>query len=227
MSYPSKDAGSNLFLQAKTLGGEIFVLNHSSAESFPCFYILKIPISLQYTKKWGHLLPSAYSLPHKWQEIAQWVNAKQFPKHQPNLFTWESFEQTTEVLMFGEKEEALSSHTSPYIWPPLAPERSADFEARIWKFRSRSEDQYPFHILQQPGRLKPCSLSLQLALLSAERSSWRVRKHETCSVQNGFKSTLHKGCLNWSSSKKKKAGKYYNFCLPACHKYLIMNKNTY
>lgn len=175
-------------------------------------------------KKWGHLLSSAYSPSHKWQEIAQRVNANQFPQQQPNPFTWERFQEATEVLMFGEKAEALSSHTSPYIWPPLAPESSADFEARIWEFGSGREEQYPLPHPSGIGRLKPHPLNLQLASLSAERSSWRVRKHEICSVQNGFKSTLYKDCLIWSFSK---AGKYYNFCLPGCRKYLIVNKNTH
>lgn len=73
--------------------------------------------------------------------------------------------------MFGKKAEALSSHTSLYIWPPLALERSADFEARIWEFRSGKEEQYLFHLLQESGRLKAHPLNLQLAFLSAERSS--------------------------------------------------------
>ena len=220
----AKGAGSNLFLQAKTLGGEIFVLNHSLAQNFPCFYILKIPISLQFMKKWGHLLSSAYSPSHKWQEIAQRVNANQFPKQQPKPCTWESFQETTQVLMFGKKAEALSSHTAPYIWPPLALEGSADFEARVWELRSGREEQYLFHILQESRRLKAHLLNLQLPFLSVEGSSWRERKYETCSVQNGFKSTLYKDCLIGSSSK---AGKYYNFCLPGCYKYLIVNKNTH
>lgn len=120
-------------------------------------------------KKWGHLLFSAYSLSHKGQEIARQVNANQFPKQQPNTLVWESFQEASEDLMFAEKAEALSSHTSPYICSPLAPDRSADLEARIWDFRSRrGGEQYPLHTLQERGRLKPRPLKLQLALLSAE-----------------------------------------------------------
>lgn len=95
-------------------------------------------------------------------------NANQFPKQQPNPFTWESFQEVTKVLMFGKKAEALSSHTSPYIWPPLALQRSAYFEARIWEFRSGREEQYLFHILQESGRLKARPLNLQLAFLCRE-----------------------------------------------------------
>lgn len=72
--------------------------------------------------------------------------------------------------MFGKKAEALSSHTSLYIWPPLAHERS-DFEASIWEFRSRTEEQSLFYILQESGRLKAHPLDLQLAFISAESSS--------------------------------------------------------
>lgn len=140
-------------------------------------------------KRWKN---GATSLSHGWQEIARSVNAPQFPKHQPNPCTWESFQEATKALVFGEKAEALSSHTSPYIRPLLAHERSAAFVARIWDFRSGREELYPFHILQEWGRLKAHPLNPQLAFLSAER---RVRKHEACSVPNGFKSTLYKDCL--------------------------------
>lgn len=174
-------------------------------------------------RKWGHLLSSAHSLFYKWQEIAQKVNANQLPKQQPNPFPWESFQEATKVLMFGEKAEALSSHMSSYIWPPIALERS-DFEASIWEFRNWTEEQSLFYILQESGRLKAHSLNRQLAFISAKSSSWRVRNHETYSVQNGFKNILYKHCLIWSSSN---AGKHHNFCLPGCHKLLIVNKNTH
>lgn len=126
--------------------------------------------------------------------------------------------------MFGEKAEALSSHMSLYIWPPLALERSG-FEASIWQFRrSLTEEKSLFYIPQESGRLKAHPFNLQLAFISTESSSWRVRKHETYSVQNGFKNILYKHCLIWSSSK---AGKYYHFCLPGCLKLLIVNKSTH
>jgi len=73
--------------------------------------------------------------------------------------------------MFGKKAEALSSHTAPYIWPPLALEGSADFEARVWELRSGREEQYLFHILQESRRLKAHLLNLQLPFLSVEGSS--------------------------------------------------------
>lgn len=92
---------------------------------------LKDPSFTTIYEKWAQLLSPAYLASHKLQEIAQRVNAHQFPKQQPNPSTCESFQEETQDLMFGEKAEALSSHTSLYVWPRLAPKGSADFEARI------------------------------------------------------------------------------------------------